>query len=61
MNIKKEISLNLNTQIECIFIANSAKFDVPKNENFNKRSKNSYQIFLILYKNICLIITCNIH
>ena len=41
------------------FIADSAKFDVPKNEYYNKR--HSYQILLKFYKNICLIITYNIY
>ena len=27
---------------ECIFIADSAKFKVPKDKYFNKRHKNSY-------------------
>ena len=69
MNIKKEIPLNVNTQFTKTmhnqptktmhFIADSAKFDVPKNEYFNKR--HSYQILLKFYKNICLIITYNIY
>ena len=40
------------------FIAESAKYDVLKNGIFNK---NSYQIFLIFYKNNCLISTYNVY
>ena len=41
MNITKEISLNLNLQVtkRVNFCADSAKFDVPKNEYFNKDKK----------------------
>ena len=41
MNIKKETSLNSNTQFtkRMHFCADSAKFDVPKNEYFNKDKK----------------------
>ena len=33
----------------CIFIADSAKFKVPKDKYFNKRHKNSNKIFLTFY------------
>ena len=41
MNINKETSLNSNTQFtkRMHFCAGSAKFDVPKNEYFNKDKK----------------------
>ena len=34
-----------------IFIADSAKFKVPKNKYFDKRNRNSDKIFLKFYKN----------
>ena len=34
-----------------IFIADSAKFKVPKDKYFNKRHKNSNKIFLTFYMN----------
>ena len=59
MNIKKEISLNLNTQFtkRVHFCADSAKFDVLKNEYFNKDQKIVIRFFSYFTKNICLIIT----
>ena len=35
----------------CIFIADSAKFKVPKDKYFNERHKNSNKIFLTFYMN----------
>ena len=44
-----------------IFIADSAKFKVPKDKNFNKRHKNSNKIFLTFYMNDSSISLYNIY
>ena len=45
----------------CIFIADSAKFKVPKDKYFNKRCKNSNKIFLTFYMNDSSISLYNIY
>ena len=53
--------INMISLKECIFIANSAKFEVLKNIYFNIRYMNSCQVFPILYKNNISISTHNIY
>ena len=45
----------------CIFIADSAKFKVPKDKYFNKGHKNSNKIFLTFYMNNSSISLYNIY
>ena len=44
-----------------IFIADSAKFQVPKDKYFKDRHKTIYQIFLIFYMNNGSISTYNLY
>ena len=44
-----------------IFIADSAKYKVPKDKYFNERHKNSDKIFLKFYKNDSSILLYNIY
>ena len=44
-----------------IFIADSAKFKVPKDKYFNKRRKKSNKIFLTFYTNDSSISLYNIY
>ena len=45
----------------CIFIADSAKFKVPKDKYFNKSHQNSNKIFLTFHMNDISVSLYNIH